>query len=76
MRYFDYEMFWSLKNSKVYDGCSGTSVVAANVLWLIYCRYGVKLYPINQSTNQSINQSVVASVFVVSSEELSDLLAA
>ena len=24
--------------------------------WLKYCRYGVKLYPINQSINQSINQ--------------------
>ena len=28
----------------------------AAVTWLIYCRYGVKLYPINQSINQLINQ--------------------
>ena len=25
------------------------------VTWLKYCRYGLKLYPINQSINQSIN---------------------
>ena len=28
------------------------------VIWLEYCRYGVKHYPINQSINQSINHSL------------------
>ena len=29
------------------------------VTWLKYCRFGVKLYPINQSINQSISSSDV-----------------
>ena len=68
--YRKFEEWPTIKDSKVYDGCSGTSVVAAAVTWLKYCRYGEQLYPINQSINQSI------AVFVVSSEEVPELLAA
>ena len=30
------------------------SLIVAAVTWLKYCRYGVKLYSVNQSINQSI----------------------
>ena len=31
------------------------SLIVAAVTWLIYCRYGVKLYPINQSIHFAIS---------------------
>ena len=36
-------------------------LIVAAVTWLKYCRYGVRLYLINQSINQSINLDTKAS---------------
>ena len=33
------------------------------IIWLKYCQYGVKLYPINQSINQSIFIDVFSPTF-------------
>ena len=50
------------------------SLIVAAVTWLKYCRYGVKLYSVNQSINQSNNSNLYLRMMWIEYIQNTDLL--